>query len=37
MNIYLDIGSTLDPILFRRESRGYHKAGHVFADRVCVW
>lgn len=37
MNIYLDIGSTLDPILFRRDSRGYHKAGHMFADRVCVW
>jgi hypothetical protein len=36
-NTYLDIGSTLDPILFHRESRGYHKPGHVFADRVCEW
>jgi len=36
-NVYLDIGSTLDPVLFRRDSRGYHKPGHAFADRVCVW
>lgn len=36
-NVYLDIGSTLDPILFNRQSRGYHKTGHEFSQRVCVW
>jgi hypothetical protein len=36
-NIYLDIGSTLDPLLFRRNSRGYHTAGHAFSQRVCTW
>lgn len=36
-NIYLDIGSTLDPLLFRRNSRGYHTAGHTFSQRVCSW
>lgn len=36
-NIYLDIGSTLDPLLFRRNSRSYHKDGHEFAQRVCAW
>jgi len=36
-NIYLDIGSTLDPILFRRRSRAYHTTGHEFAQRICTW
>jgi hypothetical protein len=36
-NIYLDIGSTLDPMLFRRNSRSYHTAGHLFSDRICSW
>lgn len=36
-NIYIDIGSTLDPMLFRRKSRCYHTEGHAFAQRVCVW
>lgn len=36
-NIYLDIGSTLDPILFRRHSRSYHDEQHTFAGRICVW
>jgi hypothetical protein len=36
-NIYLDIGSTLDPMLFRRKSRCYHTEGHPLAQRVCVW
>lgn len=36
-NIYLDIGSTLDPLLFRRNSRGYHNAGHAFSQRICSW
>lgn len=36
-NIYLDIGSTLDPLLFRRNSRSYHTTGHTFSQRVCSW
>ena len=36
-NIYLDIGSTLDPLLFRRQSRTYHIAGRELAQRVCAW
>ncbi|HEV8644082.1 MAG TPA: hypothetical protein VGR01_00760 [Burkholderiales bacterium] len=36
-NIYLDIGSTLDPILFRRRSRAYHNDDDTFVNRVCVW
>jgi hypothetical protein len=36
-NIYLDIGSTLDPLLFRRNSRGYHTSGHAFSQRICSW
>lgn len=36
-NIYLDIGSTLDPLLFRRNSRDYHTAGHTFSQRICSW
>lgn len=36
-NIYLDIGSTLDPFLFRRNSRCYHTSGHFLSKRVCQW
>jgi len=36
-NVYIDIGSTLDPILFNRKSRNYHSEGDEFADRTCVW
>lgn len=36
-NIYLDIGSTLDPLLFHRNSRSYHTAGHTFSQRICNW
>lgn len=36
-NLYIDIGSTLDPLLFRRKSRCYHTEGHAFAQRTCVW
>jgi hypothetical protein len=36
-NILLDIGSTLDMILFRRKSRIYHQKGSPFAERVCNW
>lgn len=36
-NILLDIGSTLDPLLFRRKSRVYHREDSPFANRVCVW
>lgn len=36
-NVYLDIGSTLDPLMFGRNSRGYHKSGHVFSQRQCIW
>jgi len=33
-NVYLDIGSTLDPIIFKRLSRNYHKSDH--PDRTVV-
>lgn len=36
-NIYLDIGSTLDPLLFRRNSRAYHNQRHTFSQRICSW
>jgi len=36
-NAYLDIGSTLDPILFHRKSRDYHTQGARYSDRVCVF
>lgn len=36
-NIYLDIGSTLDPYVFKRSSRSYHKPGDEFLSRICVW
>jgi hypothetical protein len=36
-NIYIDIGSTLDPIIFKRQSRDYHKPGHPHRDFVDKW
>lgn len=36
-NVYVDIGSTLDPMLFRRNSRDYHKGDRVYSQRVCEW
>lgn len=36
-NIMLDIGSTLDPLLFRRKSRVYHHDNNPFSNRTCVW
>jgi len=36
-NVYIDIGSTLDPLLFRRNSRDYHKGDAQYSARVCEW
>jgi hypothetical protein len=36
-NIYLDIGSTLDPIIFDRQSRGYHDPNHSHRKFVNKW
>ncbi|CAN2041722.1 DUF1792 domain-containing protein [Candidatus Magnetomoraceae bacterium gMMP-15] len=36
-NIYLDIGSTLDPIIFNRKSRNYHKPDHPDRKIVDQW
>ena len=36
-NIYLDIGSTLDPLIFHRQSRDYHKEGHPHRKLVDKW
>jgi hypothetical protein len=36
-NIYLDIGSTLDPIIFNRLSRNYHKPDHPHRKFVDKW
>jgi len=36
-NIYLDIGSTLDPIIFNRLSRNYHKTDHPDRSVVDRW
>ena len=36
-NIYLDIGSTLDPIMFNRLSRNYHKPDHPHRKFVDKW
>lgn len=36
-NIYLDIGSTLDPIIFKRLSRNYHKSDHPDRKVVDRW
>ena len=36
-NIMLDIGSSLDPILFKRKSRNYHFDNGEFSQKVCAW
>jgi len=36
-NIMLDIGSSLDPILFERKSRNYHFDNGEFSQRICTW
>lgn len=36
-NIYIDVGSTLDPIIFNRKSRNYHKPGHPDREVVDQW
>lgn len=36
-NIFIDIGSTLDDILFNRKSRSYHHDNHEFSNRTCIW
>ena len=36
-NIYVDIGSTLDPIIFKRQSRNYHKPQHPDRSVVDQW
>ena len=36
-NIYLDIGSALDPVIFSRESRHYHREGHPDREVVDTW
>jgi len=36
-NILLDIGSTLDLLLFNRKSRGYHDEKSPFSNRTCIW
>lgn len=34
---YIDIGSTLDPILFGHPTRGYHTEGSPTSNKVCHW
>ncbi len=36
-HIMIDIGSSIDPILFERTSRVYHKDNSEFSQRVCSW
>jgi len=36
-HIMLDIGSSIDPILFNRKSRVYHDDRSEFSQRVCTW
>jgi len=36
-NIYIDIGSTLDPLIYSRKSRNYHKDGHPDRNVVDAW
>lgn len=36
-NILLDIGSTIDPLLFHRKSRVYHHENSPFSNRICKW
>ena len=33
----LDIGSSLDPILFNRNSRSYHNMNSELSNRECIW
>lgn len=37
LHILLDIGSSIDPILFDRQSRNYHNDSSEFSQRVCNW
>ena len=37
LNIFLDIGSAYDPILFGRNSRNYHKEGHPDRKIIDLW
>lgn len=36
-NVYVDIGSALDPLIFRRASRDYHTGDRTYSQRVCEW
>ena len=36
-NIYIDIGSSFDPLVFGRKSRSYHSANHILSTRICEW
>jgi len=36
-HIMIDIGSSIDPILFERNSRNYHRDGDEFSQRICKW
>jgi hypothetical protein len=36
-HIMLDIGSSIDPILFDRKSRDYHSDSSNFSQRICNW
>ena len=36
MHTYIDIGSTLDPIIFGKPTRGYH-SGSGTAHKICHW
>lgn len=35
--VIVDIGSTLDPVLFGRSTRGYHRSDGPTSRKVCVW
>jgi hypothetical protein len=34
---YIDIGSTLDPLLFGHPTRGYHTEGSPTSNKICYW
>jgi hypothetical protein len=36
-HIMIDIGSSLDPVLFNRKSRSYHDSASALSQRVCRW
>jgi hypothetical protein len=36
-HIMIDIGSSIDPILFNRKSRDYHNDSSEFSQRICSW